>query len=60
MTSSLTKKGEIIFESNKYMLKSDNKVHILEEIANKVISGNSDLLAKQYENYTPFFPKSNN
>ena len=50
------RKGYIIFEGKKYELQGVN-IAILEEIASAVINQEKDVLAKQYKEHDPIFPR---
>ena len=58
ITTSLTRKGEIIIDGKKYAIKFENIELMLEEIAKKVIDQKNDVLAEQYQNHKPIFKKS--
>jgi len=59
LTTSLTKKGEIVFQDVKYEIKGNSDMRfMLEKIARVIIGMDQDLLAKQYKTNTPIFEKS--
>ena len=58
LTTSLTRQDEIIFEGKKYKLQGVNVKAMLEEIAKAVITQDNDILAGQYKDHRPIFPKS--
>ena len=55
MTTSLTKKGEIIFEGKKYAARGTDENFSLDDIARAVIKSGQDLLASQYKTHEPLF-----
>jgi len=58
LTTSITKKGEILFQGVKYEIEGQDIRFMLEKIARIIIGMDQDLLAKQYKTNTPIFKNS--
>jgi len=58
LTTSLTRNGEMIFESKRYKLSGGNIELTLERIAKTIIEQKQDILATQYKQNEPIFKKS--